>query len=185
VPARFETLAGWANDFGWTRGVELGVFDGTTFFHLLDHCPQLSMVGIDLWGTSVRTASPTASHEKCHCIHCEATRAKRWSIPKEQADNIGDMVAERALGNPRARIIKADTSQSAYMVEGQVDFVFVDGDHSKAGVSADIGEWLHKVRPGGRLCGHDFNMSSVREAVWLHFAEVNTEDDHLWWITCK
>lgn len=180
MPARYELIAGWANEFRWTNGVELGVFDGTTLFYLLDHCPDLSMVGIDLWGTTIRYPTAPVAVEKCKCEYCNATRDKRRSTP---AEGVEASVMKRALLEPRARIIKGNTAESASLV-GQVDFVFVDGDHSTNGVILDIQAWVRKIRPGGRLIGHDYNMKSVRDAVASFFLpeEIRTEDDHVWWV---
>ena len=36
------------------------------------------------------------------------------------------------------------------------DFVYLDGNHNLASVTADIAAWLPKVRPGGILAGHDY-----------------------------
>src|SRR5262249_24209404 len=33
----------------WTRGAEIGVKRGATFIHLLKHCPNLSLIGVDIW----------------------------------------------------------------------------------------------------------------------------------------
>ena len=52
-----------------------------------------------------------------------------------------------------------------------MDFIFLDGDHSKASVEEDIKLWLPHVRPGGTLAGHDYytveqrHHPGVREAV--------------------
>ncbi len=180
MPARYETIAGWANEFGWTQGVELGVFDGTTLFYLLDHCPDLSMIGVDLWGTTIRYPTAPVAVEKCKCEYCNATRDKRRSVP---AEGVEASVMNRALIEPRAVIIKANTAESAHLVE-QVDFVFVDAGHDTNSVIVDIQAWAGKIRKGGRLIGHDFNMRSVRDAVHSLFlpSEVKTEDDHVWWV---
>jgi cephalosporin hydroxylase len=34
--------------------------------------------------------------------------------------------------------------------------VYLDADHSKAGVLADLKLWMPKVRPGGVIAGHDY-----------------------------
>lgn len=179
MPARYEQIAEWVNAFGWELGVELGVFDGTTLFYLLDHCPELSMIGIDLWGKTVRHPTAPVAVEKCKCEYCNATRTKRRSTPE---GGVEAEVMKRALVEPRARILKANTAHSASLVEGQVDFVFVDGDHSEKGVSNDIAAWKGKIRPGGRLIGHDWNMASVRAGVHRHFDDVQLGDDHVWWV---
>ena len=182
MPARFETIAGWVNEFGWTSGVELGVFDGTTFFYLLDHCPDLSMVGIDLWGKTIRYPTAPVAVEKCKCEYCNATRDKRRSTP---AEGVEASVFGRALMEPRATLYKMDTAAAAALSDN-VDFVFVDAGHDTNSVVLDIQAWIRKVRKGGRLIGHDYNMKSVRDAVATFFLpeEILTEDDHVWWVPC-
>jgi predicted O-methyltransferase YrrM len=37
-----------------------------------------------------------------------------------------------------------------------VDFLFIDGDHTREGVSTDLRTWEPKVIPGGVIVGHDW-----------------------------
>lgn len=179
MAARYEQIAAWVNEFGWTTGVELGVFDGQSHFHLLQNCPNLTLVGIDLWGESAPIEGKTKSGERCDCQYCNATRSSRRSKP---IASIEQDAVKRSKSEPRSRLVKANTALSADLVE-QVDFVFVDGDHSFEGVKADISAWWPKVRY--RLVGHDWNMRSVRDAVYECFpdTEIATGDDHLWWVS--
>jgi len=39
-----------------------------------------------------------------------------------------------------------------------LDFVYIDGDHSYDGVKSDFFNYFNKVKPGGYIGGHDFNM---------------------------
>jgi predicted O-methyltransferase YrrM len=39
--------------------------------------------------------------------------------------------------------------------EASLDILFVDGDHSFEGCYADLVAWSPKVKPGGRILGHD------------------------------
>ena len=41
--------------------------------------------------------------------------------------------------------------------DGELDFVFIDGEHSYEAAKADIEAWWHKVRSGGLLMGHDYD----------------------------
>ncbi|WP_197231395.1 class I SAM-dependent methyltransferase [Novipirellula artificiosorum] len=41
--------------------------------------------------------------------------------------------------------------------DGELDFVFIDGDHSYQSVKADLTAWHPKLRPGGILLGHDYD----------------------------
>jgi len=41
--------------------------------------------------------------------------------------------------------------------DAELDFVFIDAEHSYEAVRADISAWWPKLRPGGMLIGHDYN----------------------------
>jgi len=49
--------------------------------------------------------------------------------------------------------------------DGELDAVFVDGDHSYAAVRADLEFWWKKVRVGGQRLGDDYWMPDVARAV--------------------
>lgn len=40
--------------------------------------------------------------------------------------------------------------------DNSLDFVYIDGDHSREAVTLDIVTWLPKVKPGGILAGDDY-----------------------------
>lgn len=40
-------------------------------------------------------------------------------------------------------------------IPGSLDFAFVDGDHSWAGIETDWRLVAERMRPGGRVCLHD------------------------------
>lgn len=66
-----------------------------------------------------------------------------------------------AMGSVDAAQLFADDS---------VDVVFVDGDHSYEGVTADILAWWPKLKPNGWMGGDDFMMFPVAKAVCDQFA---------------
>lgn len=49
------------------------------------------------------------------------------------------------------------------------DAVFLDGDHSFEAVDVDLLAWLPNIKPGGYICGHDFDRQSVKDAVFKYF----------------
>lgn len=45
-----------------------------------------------------------------------------------------------------------------------INFVFIDGDHSYDAVVKDINAWMPKIKKGGILSGHDYEIPSVKKA---------------------
>jgi glycosyltransferase involved in cell wall biosynthesis len=67
--------------------------------------------------------------------------------------------------------------------DGSQDAVFLDGDHTTEAVLADIRAWVPKIRSGGYIAGHDFDRSSVRDAVLAWFPEDKVRVYGRCWIT--
>jgi hypothetical protein len=143
-----EFLAVLANRLDWRAGVELGVARGGTIARLLELCPALRMVGVDLW-------EPQPGH----------TGPEDWA----DWDHDGGYVAARAaIGRcgGRGSLLRMRTTEAACCLpDGVLDFVFIDADHSTEGCAADIRAWLPKLKPSGWISGHDINWPTVRVAV--------------------
>jgi len=75
-------------------------------------------------------------------------------------------------------LIVADSADAAELVpDGAAWFVFLDADHTRAGLTRDIAAWRSKVKRGGILAGHDYRhdeFEGVAEAV----AEAFGPGDH-------
>ena len=133
-----------ANKYGWTKGAELGVWYGKTFFKLLEELPGLRLIGVDNWDPNY----PHFAHHKDQ----QANRAEVY----ENAAKFGD----------RAIIREMDmTAAAATVPDGSLDFVFIDGDHTCEGCKKDILAWSPKIKPDGWIIGHDYLWPGVNEAV--------------------
>lgn len=143
-------LIGLVQKHGWTKGAEIGVLKGKTLFSLLDACPYLFMIGVDQW-----KRLPLRSDEN-------AETYADFDMP-----NIGRKVQQTALQyGKRCQILNGDSVSCAAEVENaSLDFVFIDADHTEAGVRRDIAAWRQKVRAGGMLLGHDVYWPTVRRAI--------------------
>jgi len=63
-------------------------------------------------------------------------------------------------------VMKMKSVEAAKLLAPEsVDFVYIDADHSYSAVGADILAWLPKIRRGGIIGGHDWDLKSVRDAV--------------------
>lgn len=166
---RMDVLAKLINKNEWTTGAEIGVFKGATFFHLLDQCPQLRLIGVDSW------RSPPQQHEK--------NVMKGLSTWHSQAryDEWADSVKLRARQYPNATLYHADSLRVAEQIpDGSLDFIFVDAEHTTEAVIADVTAWRGKVRAGGWILGHDEEWPSVQRALKHLFPSWTKHDDNVW-----
>jgi predicted O-methyltransferase YrrM len=168
---RGDFLVHLVQTHGLTRGAELGLWKGRTYFHLLDRCPDLTLIGVDQW----------EHHPERAGIPGGETYAK-WNMPglektvRTQAKKYG----------ARAVLMKSATVAAAKTFpDGHFDFVFIDADHSEAGVRSDIEAWAPKVRPGGFLTGHDIVWPTVQRVVAElvpGYQQNGTHSDAVWFI---
>lgn len=148
VRHRADVIAHLAEERGWRIGAELGTAEGKTAARVLIRCPDVTLITVDRWAADPKNEGPETWAEWPHGAHEAAARERLARFGR------------------RARIIKADTERAAGMTENaSLDFVFIDADHSFAGVLGDIMAWRPKLRPGGALMGHDAAWPGVRMAI--------------------
>lgn len=77
------------------------------------------------------------------------------------------VVARKKLEKYDVQFIKKTSLQAAEedVPMGSLDFVYIDADHSFDAVMQDIIVWSDRVRCGGIVSGHDYDMESVGTAV--------------------
>jgi predicted O-methyltransferase YrrM len=63
----------------------------------------------------------------------------------------------------------------AFEHDDQVDFVFIDGDHSYEGAKRDHNKWGSKVRPGGFIIHHDMGKARPLASQWESLATLKSE----------
>jgi hypothetical protein len=87
-----------------------------------------------------------------------------WALPAGwgATEGASRRVVERARrrhGGPRVTWHVDYSAAVAQRWEGDVDLVFVDGDHSEEGVCADWEGWHGVVEPGGAVVFHDARLT--------------------------
>lgn len=146
--SRWDVIAQLVQEHGWTHGVEVGTADGRCADAVLSACPDLEMAVVDPWMPQPGYDGPENWADWPHAKHESLTRDRLARYGK------------------RVRIIKGFSEDAAdEFAPETLDFVFLDGDHSEAGVRMDIALWRPKIRPGGVLLGHDAAWDSVRRAI--------------------
>jgi len=74
----------------------------------------------------------------------------------------------------RATILRKKSDEAVKCVSGELDFLWIDGDHSYSSVMKDLELWVPKVRSGGLIVGHDWcdKFPGVESAI-RDFIELN------------
>jgi hypothetical protein len=173
---RWKVVAKLVRAHGWKRGAELGVWKGQTLFHLLDTCPDLTMIGVDKWQMG------DTPHQK------DMDKGLSTWYPADVVQGYRYKVLEKAKEyNGRLMILEMDTVEAASHVEdASIDFAFVDASHTTESVFADVNAWRPKIRPGGALLGHDRQWNSVRRALDRLFPEgFESHADNVWFVAVK
>jgi hypothetical protein len=110
------------------------------------------------------------------------------NLPQEEFDELYRFtVARLSRFGPRYEHIRALSGEAANRVHA-VDFVYIDADHSYAGVWRDLSLWFPKVRAGGLIGGHDYDhrdFPGVRCAVDEFLGHLRLKATHdgegVWW----
>ncbi len=93
-----------------------------------------------------------------------------------------------ALGVTLAGVLQSDSALAAKQFnDDSLDAVFIDAAHDEESVKNDIGAWITKVKPGGILCGHDYDKTTdpgVVRAVDSYFDNVEVIG-RCWWVKVK
>lgn len=171
---RWALLEKLVKQRGWTKGAELGVWQGRTYKHLLTNCHELTLIGVDLYAEQPNNNGPET--------WTPGENGHLWEHERYHSD----ITQFRSKVGERAQFIRATTLEAAEHVEDEsLDFVFIDADHSYEAVKADIEAWEKKVKPGGCVLGHDINWPDVQRAVGEKYNNLYAcLDDHVW-CRCK
>ena len=126
---------------------EIGVFRGRFAQHLLDTCPGIERYYlIDPWR------------------HLED-----WNKPANRADDVFegyyDEVLRRTAAHEARRVVLRGRTVEVIeqIADDELDFAYIDGDHTLRGIATDLVRAYPKVRPGGWIGGDDFAAS-----IWQH-----------------
>lgn len=86
-------------------------------------------------------------------------------IAPQDDDRLRALIAATGVGG-NVDLIVGDSQAGRFAQIGEVDMLFIDGDHSYAGCLADLENWWDHVVPGGHVLLHDcYHGCEVMEAV--------------------
>lgn len=160
------------------------------------------------WGQTAALWLPIVSQNQGHGLLVDNLRGNSTLDPShpcspESFNREGAIAClQELLINHRGSVfIEADSIEASTRVaDRSLDICFIDADHRYSQVSRDIDTWKPKVKPGGILCGHDFEQEywepqyleqdtangihqGVAKAVMERFPGVHPKD-YMWQVVC-
>jgi hypothetical protein len=141
---------------GYTVGLEIGVAYGENAEKILEHFTgHLHLV--DPWTEQPKAVWPDGSciGNPEHCFvycHGKLSRFKpRYTVHRMMSDEA---------------VSKFDN--------GSLDFVYLDGNHSRPQVDRDLENWWPKIKAGGIFGGHDYH-NIMNDALWSEVEDAVNE----------
>lgn len=144
-------------------GVEIGVQYGINAEMILDSGVE-KLYGIDPFDTEFYPISPLRGMDEEIYQHV-LERMKRF----------GD----------RYTLLRKTSNEALLDIEGEIDFIYIDGGKSRANILDDISYWYPKLRAGGIMAGNDFEHSSypwITRFLKKHFKSIHKGEGDLWWV---
>ncbi len=142
------------------RVVEIGNYCGASLIYLAEKRTDLEIIGVD-WG-----------------------RGDPYFQKKKTTDALLTYLEEHNLTD-RVPLLVWDSSKAAkFIADNSCWLVFIDGDHSEAGLTKDINAWLPKVQKGGIIGGDDYTYGSwpdVKKVVDKIFPNAEKMSPYTWW----
>jgi hypothetical protein len=134
-----KDLARLFAEMGFRTGAEIGVERGRYSETLCRHNREATIYGVDPW---------------------RAYRGYRVHVTQSKLDGFYEQALERLAGYPNWYAIRKFSIEALEDFEdGELDFVYIDGNHTLPFVINDLIGWSKKVRIGGIVSGHDYRKS--------------------------
>ena len=156
-------------------GAEIGILKGFNAREIVKARPLIKHIMIDPWDgvkkdkSYLESLSDDSKGDQAffdRCFKIAMIRVQPWLA--------------------RCEIMKMKSIDAAKIIkDNSLDYVFIDADHSYAGVKRDIETWWPKVRLGGWIGGHDYDkrfygvMTAVDEAFP---SEIERGGDNTWFV---
>jgi hypothetical protein len=170
-----KNIQGWCNFYDLYNSIidripqnfffaEVGVWKGHSLAYFTVECINKNKKGtiyaIDHWQGSAEHHNPSdPSYEP---------------MLKDNPDGLFEHFKNNIKPIEKYVTVLRNTSEEAsnIIVDQSLDAIFVDASHEYQDVLKDLSLWRPKVKSGGIFAGHDYDWSSVRQAVH-DFAQKN------------
>lgn len=140
IPRPRKDFPGLLAALGCERGAEIGVWEGQFSEWICRGVPGVDLLCVDPW---------RAYGEYLDAKNDQANLDAAYQTASARLVPFGCRVWRMSSVEAAARV-----------PDGSLDFVYIDGNHARAFVKADLRAWTPKVRRGGIVAGHDYTTRS-------------------------
>jgi predicted O-methyltransferase YrrM len=132
-----------------------------------------SLVAIEVGSWLGRSTCAIAANIQGYVWAVDTWKGSAEHVPM-LADKPSDWLYERFLANTQGlpvfplMLSSVDAAVLFRRTGTRADMIFIDANHTYESVKADILAWRPLLRPGGVICGHDFdppNWMGIKQAV--------------------
>ncbi len=145
--SRFEFWVNFLNLIKAKNLAELGVYKGDFAAKLLKKCDSIEKYYmVDPW-----------------------RQLDDWNKPANKEDNVFEKFLSQTksktdFASEKRIILRGKTTEVVDKItDGELDFAYIDGDHTLKGISIDLIRLFPKIKDGGWIGGDDFS-----KTVWQH-----------------
>lgn len=152
-------------------GAEVGTFEGYNALGICRFCSPKKLYCVD-------------PYRRYDCVVGDYM----GKFTQEQWDDLFGRTQIKLINKP-VEFIRESSVEGAKLVPNELDYAYLDGDHSTASVIKDLDTWYPKVKSGGLIGGHDANEPEVRQglAEWVYRYKTYAGQVHYlwsdWWFT--
>ncbi len=140
---------------------EIGVFKGTFARQINDILSPTKFFLIDLFSGEMCSGNEDGNN-----------------VVYTNMDTEYRQIVEYARDKPYITVIKDDSSRFlSILPDNMLDMIYIDGDHSYEGCKKDLLEAYKKVRNGGYICGHDYEMNMSKAQTVYEFGVKKAVDE--------
>lgn len=167
----YKILPRLIRSHGFKIGVELGVAFGGHSEAILKNTDVKKLYGVDPYRNLTDYQDPL-------------------NLPQKDFDSMYRFVQKRMRPfGTRYKHIRRLSYEALPFVPCNLDFIYIDANHSYEGVTEDIRTWFSKISDGGIISGHDYghpNFQGVKKAIDEYFnrfsLKINFDKSGVWWV---
>lgn len=123
-------------------------------------------IGVDCADTTIYLLKKCSNLRKLYAVDPYFKRDGRYKTVKKQLSNY-----------PNCELMRKTSDEAACNIPDEIDFVFIDGDHSHMAVLSDLKNYVPKIKSGGLLTGHDWTCVRSEFGVVQACCEYFTENE--------